>query len=70
VNWDQIAGTWKAGTWKEVSGKARARWGEITDDEWTQAKGRRDQMVGLLQNRYGKAKEEAERELDEWRKGL
>jgi uncharacterized protein YjbJ (UPF0337 family) len=65
VNWDQIAGTWK-----EVSGKARVRWGEITDDEWTQAKGRRDQMVGLLQNRYGKAKEEAERELDEWRKGL
>jgi uncharacterized protein YjbJ (UPF0337 family) len=53
-----------------VSGKARVRWGEITDDEWTQAKGRRDQMVGLLQNRYGKAKEEAERELDEWRKGL
>jgi uncharacterized protein YjbJ (UPF0337 family) len=65
MNWDQIAGTWK-----EVSGKARVRWGEITDDEWTQAKGRRDQMVGLLQNRYGKAKEEAERELDEWRKGL
>jgi hypothetical protein len=31
VNWDQIAGTWK-----EVSGKARARWGKITDDEWTQ----------------------------------
>jgi hypothetical protein len=36
VNWDQIAGTWKAGTWKEVSGKARARWGEITDDGWAQ----------------------------------
>jgi uncharacterized protein YjbJ (UPF0337 family) len=65
MNWDQIAGTWK-----EVSGKARARWGEITDDEWTQAKGHRDQMVGLIQHRYGKAKEEAERELDEWRKEL
>ena len=36
----------------------------------TQAKGHRDQMVGLIQNRYGKAGEEAKRELDEWRKGL
>ena len=65
MNWDQIAGTWK-----ELTGKARARWGEITDDEWMQAKGDRDQMVGLIQRRYGKAKEEAERELDEWRAGL
>ena len=53
-----------------MSGKERARWGETMDDAWTQAKGHRDQMVELTQNRYGKAKEEAERELDEWRKGL
>ena len=65
MNWDQIAGTWK-----ELTGKARTRWGEITDDEWMQAKGDRDQMVGLIQRRYGKAKEEAEHEIDDWRAGL
>jgi|APLow6443716910_1056828.scaffolds.fasta_scaffold1138283_2 uncharacterized protein YjbJ (UPF0337 family) len=65
MNWDQIAGTWK-----ELTGKARARWGEITDDEWMQAKGDRDQMVGLIQRRYGKAKEVVEREIDDWRAGL
>jgi uncharacterized protein YjbJ (UPF0337 family) len=61
MNRDQIVGTWK-----DLSGKARTRWGEITDDEWTQVKGDRDQMVGLIQRRYGKAREEAESELDRW----
>jgi uncharacterized protein YjbJ (UPF0337 family) len=61
MNWDQIAGTWK-----EYQGKAKARWGEITDDEWTQVEGRRDELVGLLQRRYGHARETAEREVDEW----
>jgi len=61
MNRDQIAGTWK-----DLSGKARTRWGEITDDEWTQVKGDRDQMAGLIQRRYAKAREEAERELDRW----
>ena len=50
--------------------KAKAQWGEITDDEWTKAAGRRDEMVGLVQKRYGRAKDEAEREVDKWLAGL
>ena len=65
MNWDQIAGSWK-----EMMGAARAKWGEITEDEWHQIAGRRDEMVGTLQRRYGIEKEEAERELDDWSQGL
>ena len=61
MNWDQISGAWK-----EFQGKAKARWGDITDDEWTDVEGRRDELVGLLQRRYGQAREDAEREVDDW----
>lgn len=61
MNWDQIEGKWT-----ELKGKARENWGELTDDELDQAKGNREQMVGLIQQKYGKAKEVAEKEVDEW----
>lgn len=65
MNWDTIKGTWK-----ELKGKAREKWGEITDDEWDQIEGNKDQLVGKIQQRYGKTKEEAEREVDDWSKDL
>ncbi|MFT4149283.1 MAG: CsbD family protein [Paracoccaceae bacterium] len=65
MNWDQIEGTWK-----QYAGKAKAKWGELTDDELTEAKGRRDEMIGLIQKRYGKARDVAEREVDEWTRSL
>lgn len=65
MNWDQIEGGWK-----QFAGRAQAKWGEITGDEWTRIKGRRDEIVGLVQSRYGRAKEEAEREVDDWMRGL
>ncbi len=65
MNWDQIAGGWK-----EMIGSARATWGEITDDEWTEIGGRRDEMVGTIQRRYGMAREEVERAVDDWSHGL
>lgn len=61
MNWDQIAGQWK-----QFAGSARAKWGEITDDEWEQAAGQRDKMVGLVQSRYGHAKDAAEKDVDDW----
>lgn len=61
MNWDQIEGRWT-----EVKGKARASWGELTDDELDQIGGKRDQLVGKLQHKYGLAKEEAERKADAW----
>lgn len=65
MNWDQIAGGWK-----QLKGKAKVQWGKITDDEWDVAEGRRDQLVGLVQSKYGKSKEAAEKEVDDWVSGL
>lgn len=64
MNTDEIAGKWK-----EMKGKARAKWGDITDDDWDRIEGKREQIVGLVQQKYGRAKEDAEREVDEWMKG-
>ncbi len=64
MNTDEIAGKWK-----EIKGKARAKWGDITDDDWDRIEGKREQIVGLVQQRYGRAKEEAEREVDEFMRG-
>ena len=63
--WDRIAGNWK-----QVKGSMRARWGELTDDEMEQAKGNREKLVGILQERYGIAREEANRQIDEWAEDL
>ena len=65
MNWDQIKGKWK-----ELKGQAKVQWGKLTDDELDMAEGRRDQLVGKLQQKYGLAKEEAERQLDDWSRGL
>lgn len=65
MNWDQIEGRWT-----EMKGKARASWGELTDDELDQINGKREQLVGKLQQKYGLAKDEAERKADEWASSL
>ncbi len=59
MNWDQIQGNWK-----QFTGKVKEKWGKLTDDDLTTVAGKRDQLSGILQKRYGYAKEEAERELD------
>lgn len=61
MNWDQVAGRWK-----EFKGKAKEQWGELTDDELDKVEGKRDQMVGLIQRKYGYAKDQAEKEVDAW----
>ena len=60
-SWDRIAGNWK-----QFSGKAKERWGKLTDDDLTVIDGRRDQLSGKLQERYGIMKDEAEREISAW----
>lgn len=65
MNWDQIEGKWK-----ELKGQAKVKWGRLTDDELDIAEGHRDQLVGRLQQKYGIAKEEAERQLDDWSREL
>jgi len=61
MNWDQIAGSWK-----QAAGKVKEKWGKLTDDDLTVVSGKRDQLAGLLQKRYGMAKDQAEKELDEF----
>jgi uncharacterized protein YjbJ (UPF0337 family) len=53
------------GKWKQLRGKVKERWGQLTDDELDQAEGRFDRLSGLLQEKYGYAKDEAERTLNE-----
>ncbi len=59
MNWDIIQGNWT-----QFKGEMQSKWGEITDDELDQAKGERDRLVGLIQERYGLAKSDAETEID------
>ena len=52
------------GTWKQLRGKIQERWGKLTDDELDQAEGKADQLVGLLQEKYGYTEERARREVN------
>jgi uncharacterized protein YjbJ (UPF0337 family) len=63
MNWDQIQGNWK-----QIKGKVKAKWGRLTDDELDVIAGARDQLVGKIQERYGIAREEAEKQVEEFRK--
>jgi uncharacterized protein YjbJ (UPF0337 family) len=55
-----------AGKWKQIKGEAKKKWGELTDDELTQIDGNRDVLAGRIQEKYGIAKEEAHKQIDEW----
>jgi uncharacterized protein YjbJ (UPF0337 family) len=56
---------WIEGNWKQFRGKVRERWGKLTDDELDVIAGRRDQLVGRIQELYGTSKNEIERDLDD-----
>ena len=55
-----------AGGWKELKGKIKQQWGKLTDDDMSQINGKRDELAGRLQERYGIAKDQAEKEIDDW----
>lgn len=63
MNWDQAKGNWK-----QIKGKIHEQWGELTDDELDIINGRREQLAGSIQNRYGITREEAEHQIDEFEK--
>ncbi len=52
--------------WKQVRGEAKKKWGKLTDDELMQIDGNRDILAGKIQEKYGIAKEEAHKQIDEW----
>lgn len=56
------------GKWMQVRGEAKKVWGKITDDELDQIEGNMDQLVGKLQEKYGYTREQAEKEIDSFRR--
>lgn len=61
MNWDQMKGNWK-----QMRGQVKQKWGKLTDDDLDLIDGKRLELAGRLQERYGIAKDEAERQIDEW----
>jgi len=61
MNWDQIEGNWK-----QAIAQVRQKWAQLTDDDVLLIRGKRDQLVGKIQERYGVAKEAAEEQVDEF----
>ena len=61
MNWDRIEGNWK-----NFRGKMKEQWGKLTDDDFDIVAGKRDQLSGRIQERYGIAKDEADRQITEW----
>ena len=65
MNWDEVEGKWK-----QYKGQAREKWGKFTDDDLDVIDGRRQQLVGRIQERYGLARDAAEKQADEFLKTL
>jgi uncharacterized protein YjbJ (UPF0337 family) len=65
MNWDHIAGRWT-----EFKGKVRERWGKLTDDDLDRIRGRKDQLMGILQQRYGWAREHAQLQIADFEDSL
>jgi len=65
MNWDTIEGQWK-----QFKGRAKQAWSKLTDDDLANLNGKREQLAGKIQERYGIQKQEAERQIDEWINGL
>jgi uncharacterized protein YjbJ (UPF0337 family) len=61
VNWDTIQGNWT-----QFKGSVREKWGDLTDDDLERIGGNREQLIGRIQERYGKTRDQVEREVDMW----
>lgn len=58
MNWDTVQGEWK-----QLRGKVKEQWGKLTNDDLDLIEGKRDQLLGTVQKRYGIAREEAEQQI-------
>ena len=65
MNWDQVEGQWKS-----LKGVVREKWGKLTDDDFELIAGKKDRLLGKLQEHYGYQKESAEKEMDHFIKGM
>jgi uncharacterized protein YjbJ (UPF0337 family) len=61
MDWNRVAGNWK-----QAQGKIKQKWGKLTDDDLIQINGQREQLEGLIQERYGLAKDMVRKDVDTW----
>lgn len=65
MNWDRIEGNWK-----QISGKVNEKWGKLTNDHLNVIDGKREQLLGKVQELYGISKDEANTQIDEFAKAI
>ncbi len=58
------------GKWNQLKGKIRQQWGDLTDDDVERIAGKRDEFIGVLQEKYGRTRAEAEQEVDDFLSSL
>jgi uncharacterized protein YjbJ (UPF0337 family) len=61
MDWDRVEGNWK-----QIKGRVKEKWGQLTDDDLDVINGRRDQLEGKIQQRYGLAKDQVRKDVDDW----
>jgi uncharacterized protein YjbJ (UPF0337 family) len=65
MNWDRIEGNWK-----QVKGNVLQQWGKLTEDQLDVIAGKRDVLLGRIQEAYGISKDEGEKQLEDWEKRM
>lgn len=65
MDWTQVEGNWK-----QIKGRVKERWGKLTNDDITAIAGRRDRLEGMIQERYGYARERVRDEVEDWYRSL
>ena len=63
MDWNRIEGNWK-----QAQGRVKEKWGKLTDNDLAVISGRREQLEGLIQQRYGLAKDQVRKDVDDWLK--
>jgi uncharacterized protein YjbJ (UPF0337 family) len=61
MNWDQVEGKWK-----QLKGSVKQKWGKLSDDDLDVIAGKRDELMGKIQERYGITREEAQKQIEDW----
>lgn len=61
MNWERVEGQWY-----QLKGELKSKWAKLTDDDLKSVAGKRDRLIGKLQERYGVMKDEAERQVEDW----
>ena len=61
MDWNRVEGNWK-----QLRGRAKQQWGKLTDDDLAMVAGRREELAGKVQERYGIARDAARKQVDEW----